>query len=87
MSASFVSDQTVPAGWSYRGQGGTAFIKSPSGDIFRSRRQAFEEMVGAGTKHSIQEILDMRACLKFEDWEESNHIPQGWLIKKTLSFV
>ena len=82
MSASFVSDQTVPAGWSYRGQGNLAFIKSPRGDVFRSRRKAFEDMVGAGTKHSVQEILDMRTCLKYEGWEESNQIPQGWMINR-----
>ena len=82
MTTQFVSDRTVPAGWCYRGQGSTAFVKSPSGEVFRSRRQAFKEMVGAGSKHSVQEMLDMRTCLKYEGWEESKQIPQGWMINR-----
>ena len=39
-------------------------------------------MVGAGSKHSVQEMLDMRTCLKYEGWEESNQIPQGWMINR-----
>ena len=82
MSESFISDASVPLGWSYKGEGGKAFIKSPTGETYRSRRQAFEEMVGAGTKFSVQEILDMRTCLRFEGWDENDQIPQGWMIKR-----
>ena len=82
MSDSFISDESVPAGWCYKGEAQKAFIKSPTGNLFRSRRQAFEEMVGAGTKYSVQEILDMRSCLRFEGWTESDQIPQGWMIKR-----
>ena len=83
MSAeSFISDESVPLGWSYKGEGSKAFIKSPTGEIYRSRRQAYEEMVGAGTKYSVQDILNMRSCLKYENWADSDGIPQGWMINR-----
>ena len=77
----FETDHTIPSGWSKRGKGSAFFLKSPEGAIFRSRRNAFEEMLING-RQSDEEIEAMRRCLVHEGWEDREDIPDGWKIKK-----
>ena len=76
----FITDHTVPDGWSYKGVGGSLRIYSPDGSMFQSRRQLFEGMIASG-KHSFEEINNIKYYLQFEGWEESDKIPFGWRIK------
>ena len=79
----YITDHTVPFGWSYKGEGSLFSIKSPTGTSFRSRRQAFEAMVVSG-KHSFGEINNMKQCLQYEGWQENDRLPDGWRIKIML---
>ena len=76
----FITDHTVPVGWSYKGVGGSLRIYSPDGSMFQSRRQLFEAMIASG-KHSFEEINNMKYYLQFEGWQESDKIPVGWRTK------
>ena len=77
-------DLTIPPGWSGKGGGRSFFLRSPSGETFRSRRAAFEEMIISG-KYQDAEINAMRDSLIHEGWEDSTDIPDGWKIKKRTS--
>ena len=77
----FANDETVPMGWTYRGEGKHMFIKSPFGPIYRSRRKAMEDMIQCG-KYSLLEIIDMKSKLFYEGWNSSEKLPRGWMIKK-----
>ena len=77
----YKTDLTVPPGWSGKGGGKTFFLRSPSGETFRSRRAAFEDMIISG-KYQDAEIEAMRDSLIYEGWEDSTDIPDGWKIKK-----
>ena len=59
------TDQTIPNGWSMRGEGKGAVLRSPTGLTYRSRRNAFEEMLISG-KYSDEEIEAMKGCLIHE---------------------
>ena len=76
----YITDHTVPIGWSYKGVGGSLRIRSPEGSDFRSRRQALEAMIVSG-RHSFEEINTMKYFLQFEGWQESDKIPFGWRLK------
>ena len=76
----FITDHTVPVGWSYKRVGGSLTIYSPDGLMFKSRRQIFEAMIASG-KHSFEDINNMKYYLQFEGWQESDKIPFGWRIK------
>ena len=75
------TDQTIPNGWSMRGEGKGAVLRSPTGLTYRSRRNAFEEMLISG-KYSDEEIEAMKGCLIHEGWEDREDIPSRWKIKK-----
>jgi len=75
------NDETVPKGWTYRGEGLHMILKAPNGVFFRSRRTAMEEMIKCG-KFSMLEIIDMKSKLLFEGWNTSEKLPRGWMMKK-----
>ena len=56
---------TIPNVWSMRGEGKGAVLRSPTGLTYRSRRNAFEEMLISG-KYSDEEIEAMKGCLIHE---------------------
>ena len=78
------NNETIPEGWSFREEGGVMVIVAPDGVIFKSRRHAFEEMIKVG-RYSVQDILTMRSCLGQEQWEESEYLPDGWLMRQNKS--
>ena len=75
---------TVPPGWSCEGKGSDTSIKSPGGQLYKSRRHALVEMINSG-KSSEEEISEMRSMMKHEGWEESDRIPRGWMMKEGVS--
>ena len=82
-SEEFKMDHTVPPGWSYipGWRRNNQKFKCPKGYIYRSRAAAFEKMISK-KEYSIQDKMAMKQLLKYEGWEDSEHIPVGWKIKK-----
>ena len=74
------ADTTLPPGWSREGSS----IKSPAGELYKSRRHALVEMVNSG-EWSEEEVSVMRSKMKHEGWEESDRIPRGWMMKEGVS--
>ena len=80
------SDNSVPSGWSFEGSFLTDsfIIKSPMGAAFGSRREAFEDMI-VSRMYSYRDIMVMKKCLKSEGWEESEDVPDGWLMHRSMA--
>ena len=74
------ADATVPPGWSCEGVGSDTSIRSPGGELYKSRRHALVEMVNSG-ECSEEEINVMKSMLKYEGWRESDKIPRGWMMR------
>ena len=77
----WITDSTLPFGWSYKGQGRFLFIKAPNGKHYQSRRLAFADMLNSG-KYSAKDIIFMRNALVHEGWKNDERIPKGWMLKK-----
>ena len=76
----WISDETVPEGWRYKGKIGSGFmLKSQHGVLFRSRRAAFESLSASGS--NSEELRSMKSCLKYEGWEEREQLPRNWMMK------
>ena len=79
------SDSTIPQSWKMKilaaGPQQKIQLFSPDGSSFYCRRSALQHMVKQG--FSIEEIDEMRNCLKFEGWEEDSLLPNNWRLKKT----
>ena len=74
------NSESLPPGWERRLAGTTKmeFIKSPGGSVFKSRYAAVRQMMK--TKDSSVSVMK-RKMVEHEGWEESNHLPAGWLVK------
>ena len=85
-SDNFISDHSVPSGWSFGGSFLTDsfIIKSPTGAAYKSRRDALEDMIVSGM-YSYQDVMVMKECLKYEGWEESEDVPDGWMIHRSMA--
>ena len=66
----------MPPGWRLRLDGCRGLL-SPGGVSYRSRRQAYQDLIRKGAA-SNQEIEAMRSCLKYEDWTDNAELPEGW---------
>ena len=80
-SAEWITDDTVPEGWSYKGQGSRTYVQSPKGSIYRSRRTAFAGMINS-RMFSMTEINEMKSKLVHEGWVKSDDVPSTWMLKK-----
>ena len=82
-STTWERPQPLPPGWERRVTGATKmeFIKSPAGSVFKSRYAAVREMLKnkASSSSSVSEMK--RKMVEYEGWEESKHLPAGWLVK------
>ena len=80
----FISDHTVPSGWRYKGTLASRkrfTLQCPGGNQYRSRSDAFEKMIISG-RYSDHDILAMQSSLKYEGWEDTEALPEGWKIKR-----
>ena len=72
---------SVPTGWKVR-KDEAKFILSPSGQQFKSRFAAFQDLVARQRHVSRQEIMEMKSkMIEYENWEFSDLLPEGWLFK------
>ena len=74
-------EKTLPDGWIIKGKGSFASVRSPHGKFYKSRRQAFADMINSGI-YTFSEAEEMKSMLKFEGWKENKGLPDGWLIKE-----
>ena len=79
----YLTDSTVPPGWSYRGelaQGKRFSLRSPCGQVYPSRSGAIPQMISSGSC-SLEELSLMRRLLRHEGWADREDIPSGWKVK------
>ena len=75
------ADSNMPEGWKVRQLGRVAYVVSPEGEQFGSRRKALEKMVGDGMAQG--DVEKMRTTLVGEGWEQSELLPSDWRFKMT----
>ena len=81
MSDEDQTDQTVPPGWeiSYLEPGPR--IVSRCGEIFSSRREAFQWL--CREERTVEERAEMFDKLVYEDFQASERLPLGWIFRPT----
>lgn len=80
----FLSDHTVPPGWRFKGTLASRkrfTLQCPNGNQYRSRSDAFEKMI-ISRRYSDNDISAMESCLKYEGWEDTEALPEGWKLKR-----
>ena len=80
-SKEWIEDITVPTGWRYKNCG-RFILKSPKGNIFKSRRGAFAYMSSTGT-FTRDELNEMKSSLKQEGWMVNKELPKNWMFRKS----
>ena len=81
-SCEYGEDRSVPPGWKLRLDGCRGLL-SPGGLSYRSRRQAYQDLIRRAAPH--QQIEAMRSCLKYEDWTDNSELPEGWKSRPTTT--
>merc|ERR1719319_783059 len=75
---------TVPPGWKVRvveGKTTKTFFLSEDGNQFACRRSALQHMI---KEEAVAEQVEvMRACLIHEGWEDDEHLPTAWKVRKS----
>ena len=77
-------DETVPAGWKVRfveGKTRKTFFLSEDGCQFACRRSGLQHMINENAP--AEAIESMREKLRFEGWENDDHLPEGWKVRKS----
>ena len=71
--------KTLPEGWKIRTTGSKAFILSPDGQQFCSRKLCLQYMLREGWEE--EEVEEMRKMCIHEGWIEHPLLPSGWIIQ------
>ena len=71
------SEDSVPAGWRIAQD---EKIISPSGETFRSRREAFQALCSRESS-PVEERVEMFDCLVYENFQASHLLPLGWVFQ------
>ena len=71
--------KTLPEGWKIRTTGSKAFILSPDGQQFCSRKLCLQYMLREGWEE--EEVEEMRRMCAHEGWTEHSLLPPGWIIQ------
>ena len=81
------TEETVPPGWelSCPDDGSSLTIRSPSGELYQSRREAFQAV--CGQESSLQERAAMFDCLVYEGFCADERLPIGWIFQLTETEV
>merc|ERR1719209_1451767 len=75
---------TVPPGWKVRvveGKTTKTFFLSEDGNQFACRRSALQHMIKEEAPPHQVEV--MRTCLIHEGWEDDEHLPPAWKVRKS----
>ena len=79
------SSSTVPAGWKIRkseGKSDMQYVLSPSGNQYRSRFSAIQDMMKNPEIYSTDEVNTMRKMMiEHESWVMHDSLPDQWLCK------
>ena len=70
-------DQTLPPGWRISYQDLSPRIVSKSGEVFSSRREAFQWL--CSEDRAVEERAEMFDKLVHEDFQASDGLPLGWV--------
>ena len=56
-------------------------LMSPNGKLIQGRRMALKYMIQQN--YPVDQIAEMKACLKVEGWSDNEQLPKDWLYKSS----
>ena len=78
-------DSSVPSGWMLKyvhfGANTVTRLMSPNGHLIQGRRLALKYMIQQN--YPVDQIAEMKACLKVEGWYFNEGLPKDWLYKSS----
>ena len=78
VSKDWEENKTVPSGWKLKISNGQCVL-SPGGKEYKNRRLALQAMILQDYPNT--DIEEMRKLLRYEGWNESPYLPDGWIMK------